>query len=274
MAPTDSPPSPPVTGTDEVSQRLAFALEISSAAADLILSYYHRPSLEVEFKVDASPVTEADRGAELLLRERILKRFPDDGVLGEEFGEHPGRSGFRWILDPVDGTKAFVHGVPLFGTLIGIEQNGAMVAGLCRLPALGECVYAARGSGTWWQLGEKEPRRARVSPVSRLGDALLCFTDIEGFRKTDTTPQFDAMCRATRIARGWGDCYGHVLVATGRAEIALDPRMNPWDVAALIPLLEEAGGTCVGWSGDGSIHAGNAVSVNGALRGEVLRLLK
>lgn len=238
------------------------------------MRHYGRPDLAVDLKRDRSPVTAADRGAEELLRDRLPKAFPGDGVLGEEFGEIPSTNGFRWILDPVDGTKSFVHGVPLFGTLIGLEQDGAMVAGICRFPALGEVVYAALGHGAWWQIGEREPRPARVSSVAKLEEAVVCFTEVEGYLQVNRMDAFEALARRGRMVRGWGDCYGHILVATGRAEVIADPITSPWDVAALIPILQEAGGASVGWNGRTDIHAGNGVSVNAALKDEVLSILR
>ncbi len=258
----------------EVAARLDLALNATQQAAELIMGYYQRPDLAVDRKRDRSPVTAADRGAEQLLRDEILKQFPDDGVLGEEFGETAGRSGFRWILDPVDGTKAFVHGVPLFGTLVGIEHAGVMAAGVCGFPALNEVMYAASGQGAWWIVGKNPPRRMQVSTVARLEEAVLLFTEIEGYVATGRFGALESLCRRTRLSRGWGDCYGHMLVASGRADVMLDPQMNPWDSAALIPIVQEAGGHHVGWNGETSIHAGDAVSVNASLRDQVLQALR
>ena len=138
----------------EIAQRLEFARAVSQEAAKLILSYYMTPELVVDLKRDRSPVTAADRGAEELIRDRIAQQFPDDGFFGEEFGETAGRNGVRWVLDPVDGTKAFIHGVPLFGTLIGLEADGELLAGVCRFPALNEVIYGGQGLGAWWQIGK------------------------------------------------------------------------------------------------------------------------
>lgn len=147
----------------EIAQRLEFAIAVSREAAKLILSYYLTPELVVDLKRDRSPVTAADRGAEELIRDRICKRFSDDGVFGEEFGEKPGRNGVRWLLDPVDGTKAFIHGVPLFGTLIGLEADGELLAGVCRLPALNEVIFG----GQQLVLGGRSVMRYHVGRESR-----------------------------------------------------------------------------------------------------------
>lgn len=258
----------------DLRHRLDFAVEAARKASELILDYYRVTDLSVELKGDRSPVTEADRNAEQLLRDLLGNEYPEDGILGEEYDEKHSRNGFRWILDPVDGTKPFIHGVPLFGTLIGLEYETEVVLGVARFPALDEVVYAARGTGAWWQIGNEEPRPAHVTSESNLSEALFCFTDVEGYIKTDNFSVFEKMCRATRISRGWGDCYGHMLVATGRADVMVDPRLKEWDAAALLPIVEEAGGCFVDWSGNATISGGNGISVNPALKSPVLELLK
>lgn len=258
----------------DLNGRLEFALETARGAGELILGYYQSDSLAVEAKRDSSPVTAADRGAEELIRKQIGREFPGDGVLGEELGESPSSNGFRWILDPVDGTKSFIHGVPLFGTLIGLEFSDRMVLGVCRFPALDEVVFAAQGQGAWWQKAGAPPRAARVSGVERLSDALFCVTTISGWERIGRYDAFERIRSEARLTRGWGDCYGHALVATGRADVMIDPLMNPWDAAALVPIVEEAGGHFCDWSGRTSIHSGNGISVNAALKQTVLDLLQ
>jgi myo-inositol-1(or 4)-monophosphatase len=258
----------------DLRPRLQFALEIARKASGLILGYYQSESLAVETKRDTSPVTAADRGAEELIRKGIQAEFPGDGVLGEELGESPSSNGFRWILDPIDGTKSFIHGVPLFGTLIGLEFEDRMVLGVCRFPALEEVVYAAEGQGAWWQIGAGAPRRARVSRVDRLSEALFCVTTISGWERIGRYDAFERIRSAAKLTRGWGDCYGHALVATGRADVMVDPLMNPWDAAALVPIVQEAGGHFCDWTGRTSIHSGNGISVNAGLKETVLDLLR
>jgi histidinol-phosphatase len=258
----------------ELVSRLEFALGTARRASELILGYYQSESLAVESKRDSSPVTAADRGAEELIRKDIAREFPGDGVLGEELGETPSSNGFRWILDPVDGTKSFIHGVPLFGTLIGLEFNERIVLGVCRFPALDEVMYAAVGSGAWWQVGNAAPRPARVSPVDRLSEALFCVTTISGWERIGRYDAFERIRTEAKLTRGWGDCYGHALVATGRADVMIDPLMNPWDAAALVPIVQEAGGHFCDWTGGTSIYAGNGISVNAALKQTVLNLLR
>lgn len=258
----------------ELQQRLQFARDAARRAGEFILEYYQAQDLQVEQKRDRSPVTAADRGAEELLRAAIQSEFPADGILGEEFGETPSQNGYRWILDPVDGTKSFVHGVPLFGTLIGLEHEQECVLGVCRFPALDEVIYAAQGGGTWWQRGEREPEPAHVSSIDKLADALFCVTTITGWAKGGHAAKFERLCRESGLTRGWGDCYGHILVATGRAELMVDPVMNAWDAAALVPILSEAGGEYLDWNGNRSIYSGNGVSVNSALKETVLDILR
>jgi histidinol-phosphatase len=256
-----------------LGSRLEFALGSARRASELILGYYQSETLAVESKRDTSPVTAADRGAEELIRKDIAREFPDDGVLGEELGETPSTNGFRWILDPVDGTKSFIHGVPLFGTLIGLEYKDRVVLGICRFPALDEVVYATAGQGAWWQVGKAAARPARVSKVDQLTEALFCVTTISGWERIGRYEAFEKIRSQAKLTRGWGDCYGHALVATGRADVMIDPLMNPWDAAALVPIVQEAGGHFCDWNGGNSIYAGNGVSVNAALKDTVLEIL-
>jgi len=258
----------------DVSSRLHFALSMASAASDLILKHYQVDGLLVESKSDDSPVTVADRGAEQLIRKMLSEKFPQDGILGEEFDSVPSQNGYRWIIDPIDGTKPFVHGVPLFGTLIGIELDSRMVAGVCRFPALNEVVYAAEGQGCWWQIRDQAPRQTFVSSITSISEARMMFTEPTHWRTTGRFDSIVAVMNQVKVARGWGDCYGHAMVATGRAEIAIDPLMSPWDIAALIPILREAGGTCTDWKGVETVTGGDGVSVVPALKDAVLSVLK
>lgn len=260
--------------SDDLDQRLNFALDAAQASQEFILRYYQSGDLAVEAKADASPVTVADRGAEQLIREQLADAFPQDGVFGEEFGESPGTNGYRWILDPIDGTKAFVAGVPLFGTMLGLERDGECVLGVVRFPALDEVVWARRGGGTWQQRHRDPPRQTHVTATTSLRAALLCFTDVDGWVKVGRLDAFNRLCQATRISRGWGDCYGHALVALGRVDVMVDPLLNPWDAAAILPLVTEAGGSFVDWTGQPTIHGGNGVSSNGRLQRDVLDLLR
>ena len=248
-----------------------------AAHGEIILPYY-QGEFRIEIKGDGSPVTLADRGAEAELRRMIQERFPADGVLGEEYGETTGTSGRRWILDPIDGTKAFVRGVPLFGVLIGMEENGEAVLGVASMPALDEFVWAAKGQGCWWlpsgRKPDAPPRRAHVSNLAPLAEGLLLLNCYEYFAKGKRLAAHDRLLQASRQQRGWGDCYGHILVATGRAEACVDPLMHPWDNAPLLPILQEAGGTFTDWKGQATIHGGDGISTNGKVFDEVMRLVR
>ncbi len=251
----------------ELRRTLDFAVEAARAAGDVTLRYFKR-SFAIERKADNSFVTIADREAERFLRSKIEAAFPDDAILGEEDGEKAGSSNRRWIIDPIDGTYSFVHGVPLYAVLIGLEIDGESLVGVVNLPALNEIVYAARGLGCFWN---GEP--ARVSSTNSLQEALLLATDFADCRQYGFAAAAEALQRKVHARRTWGDAYGHVLVATGRAEIMLDPVMNIWDCAALLPILEEAGGTFSDWNGARTINGGNAISTNGRLFRDVMSIV-
>lgn len=257
----------------EIKARLELALAASDKARDLILQYYQSPDLKVDRKSDNSPVTIADRGAEEILRAEITQAFPDDSIMGEELPPVEGTNEFRWILDPIDGTKPFTHGVPLFGTLLGLEENGKLVMGVCRFPALDEVVYAMKGGGAWWKIGDQEPRQAKVSQKSQLADSVFCTTTMTRWETIGKQKAYEHLCRNSYLARGWGDCYGHMLVATGRVEVMIDPVLSPWDAAALVPILEEAGGHWVDFAGNPTIYSENGLAVNAALKDEILQII-
>lgn len=245
---------------------MEFATDAAWQAGRITLGYY-QTSVEVETKSDDTPVTIADKTAELKLREMIKARYPNDGILGEEHGEEEGTSGRRWIIDPIDGTKVFVAGVPLYGTLIGVEIDGEPVVGVAHLPALNEMTSAAKGLGCWWN-----GKRCHVSQTERVEDALVIVTEQELFGK-HKPGKADELIEKARLVRGWGDCYGYVMVATGRADVMLDPIIAVWDCAALAPIMEEAGGTFTDWRGKATIWGEEAVGTNGKLFDEVMELI-
>lgn len=256
----------------EMPERLRLAVKIAQQAGRITLRYFRREDLQVQRKGDDTPVTAADRQAEELLRRRIAEAFPDDAVLGEELADRPGRSGFRWILDPIDGTKSFVRGVPLYGTLVGVEHEEKSLLGVIHIPATGETAYAAAGAGAWYVLGDQPPRRARVSPCRRLAEGLLLTSELATFDQSGRREAFGRLQSAARITRTWGDCYGYLMVATGRAEVMIDPVAALWDLAALMPVIEEAGGTFTDWQGRRTIRSAEAIATNGHLLEEVLAL--
>ena len=245
---------------------LDFASDAAFQAGQLSLAHF-QTGVSVDRKSDSSPVTVADRGGEELIRRLIGERFPDHGVYGEEMGESANDSSHRWIIDPIDGTQSFVRGVPLYGVLLALEIDAEIVVGICYLPALGEMLAAAKGEGCRWN-----GREARVSSISSMAEAVVSLTE-PGSLDDEHAEFWVKLKRAARVVRGYSDCYGHCLVATGRCEIMLDPVMNPWDCAALVPLVEEAGGTFTDWNGQRTAYGGSAISTNGSLYESVMGLL-
>jgi len=256
-----------------VRTRLDWAVQIAREAGELTLEYFYQPDLKVERKKDDSPVTVADRRAEEHLRRRIAEVFPDDAIHGEEFDDRPGRSGFRWILDPIDGTKSFIHGVPLYATLVAVEHEGRSMAGVIRIPALDECVYAAVGQGAWHVRGEGPPRPARVSECPRLAEGLFLTSEVATFDRTGRRAVYDRLQSTARLSRSWGDAYGYLLVATGRAELMVDPALQVWDAGPFPPIFAEAGGTFTDWQGRSRIDSGDGFATNGRIFDEVMALL-
>jgi histidinol phosphatase-like enzyme (inositol monophosphatase family) len=250
--------------SNELKALLDFAVRLAREAGDITQRHF-KGSVAAEKKADNSFVTIADRAAERFLRASIEQSFPDDGILGEEEAEKIGTTQRRWIIDPVDGTYSFVHEVPLYAVLIGLEIEGESVLGAVNLPALNELVYAARGLGCFLN-----GATARVSATRSLSEALLLATDFGTAAQYGFGPAAEKLQRQVSARRTWGDAYGHVLVATGRADIMLDPVMNVWDCAALLPVLEEAGGTFTDWRGERTIRGGNAISTNGLLFDDVM----
>lgn len=251
----------------EGSMLLDAAQELARRAGAVALKHF-RSALTVEAKSDGSPVTIADRGAEAAARDWITRRFPDDGILGEELGAHLPNARRRWIIDPIDGTKSFVRGVPLWGTLVAVCEGQRVLAGAAFFPGVDEMVVAAPGLGCWWN-----GARARVSAVSSLASATVLTTD-ERFREDEAKRRgWRQLSEAASVSRSWGDCYGYLLVATGRAEAMVDPIVAAWDAAALFPVITEAGGVFTDWSGNATAFAGSVVATNAVLAAPARELL-
>ena len=247
---------------------LDFAAQTAYEAGRLTLGYFRTSVMRPELKPDDTPVTIADREAERLIRARIGARYPGHAVVGEEYGVE-GDSSHRWIVDPIDGTKAFVRGVPLYGVLIGLEIVGTCEVGAAYFPALDEMVCAATGEGCYCNV-----RCTRVSSAQTLERGILSFTDASSFEEHNREAAFRRLVQTAGGSRGWSDAYGHALVATGRIELMLDPVMNPWDCAPFPPILREAGGYFGDWSGNETIYANEALSTTRALLPEVRRLIE
>jgi histidinol-phosphatase len=259
---------------ETLKSRLDIAVAIAREAGEITLEFFQQEGLTVDRKSDDSPVTVADRRAEEHLRAKIAETYPDDAILGEEFGEVEGTSGYRWILDPIDGTKSFIHEVPLYGTLVAVEHGGEGEVGVIMIPALEECVYAAKGLGAWFTRGSAAPVEARVSQCGRLREGLFLTSEVICFEEVGRQEAYARLQSMARLTRTWGDCYGYLLVATGRAEAMIDPYLSLWDAAALQPIIEEAGGSFTDWKGQPTIQSGEAVATNGAIRDEVLAITR
>jgi histidinol-phosphatase len=268
----------------ELRKQLDFAIATAQEAGRLTLAHF-QSDITVDLKDDASPVTIADRSAEQRIRERIGSAYPSHALLGEEFGESdPAESdtaksdaagpaiassaSHRWLIDPIDGTRAFVRGVPLYAVLLALEVEGTVELGVVDFPALGETVWAARGEGCYWN-----GRRCFVRRTGSLAESVVAFTGAASFARHGREAAWRRLQEATSYQAGWSDAYGHALVATGRLELMLDPVMNPWDCGPFPVILEEAGGYFGTWSGDPTIYGGEALSTTSRLLPEVLALI-
>jgi histidinol-phosphatase len=251
---------------DNLRTILEFAVEACQQAGKITLEYFQK-NFRIDYKSDQSPITIADRSSETKIREMIQKRFPDHAILGEEYGESSYSSAYRWYIDPIDGTLAFIHGVPIYGVMLGLEVNGECVVGVVNLPALNEIAFAARGEGCHWN-----DQRVFVRKGRPLGKALFCHSGIEYFRKFGRLEAYHRLESSTEMQRTWGDCYGHILVATGRADLCVDPILHSWDAAPLIPILQEAGGIFTDWKGEVTPHHHEGISTNRELLPEILQI--
>ncbi|MCY3889895.1 MAG: hypothetical protein OXG30_01060 [bacterium] len=240
------------------------AVELARQAGMLTLDWFNDHELSVSRKDDGSPVTEADKAAEAFLREALAERFPDDAVIGEEFPEAQGTSGRTWIIDPIDGTRSFVRGVPLYTTLLAmIDQDGPAI-GVAAVPPLEEAVWAGRGLGCY-----HNGRRCQVSSQAELGRSYLCASGFEWW----PDGAFDRVRQTGARMRTWGDGYGYVLVATGRTEAMIDPGLNVWDIAPMLVIVPEAGGQVTQWNGANTPSAGDWLATNGNFHEQLCTLL-
>ncbi len=238
----------------DLAAERAFLVELAHASGDFIRPLFGRPDVAVEIKGDLTPVTAADRGAEELLRRMIQARFPAHGILGEEFGPERTDAEFVWVLDPVDGTKSFVTGVPLFGTLIALLHHGQPVLGCIHQPILRQLMI---GDGVTTTLNGAT---VRCRPTRTLAESTLLTCDWVNPSVHQNGPAFDGLSRAVKLARTWGDCYGYLLLASGWADVVVDPIMNPWDIAALVPVVRGAGGIITDWQGSAAYPATSTIA--------------
>ena len=249
------------------SEFLEAVADVARIAGDVALGHFQK-GIAVEWKADGSPVTAADREAEQAARDWITRRYPTHGILGEEQGETRVGAAHRWIIDPIDGTKTFVRGVPLWGTLIAIASGDIVIAGAAYFPAVGELIAAAPGAGCWWN-----GSRCQVSRVSSLAEATVLTTDERFMQAPHALAGWRSLAMRSTVARSWGDCYGYLLVATGRADVMVDGIVGAWDTAPLLPIITEAGGVFTDWDGRVTAFGGSAVATNAMLAVEARSIL-
>jgi myo-inositol-1(or 4)-monophosphatase len=250
-----------------------FLVELARRSGEFIRPHFGNPALAVETKDDLSPVTVADRGAEELMRALIAKKFPAHGVIGEELGADRPDAEWVWVLDPIDGTKAFITGAPLWGTLIALLREGRPVLGAIHQPVLGQLMIgdSAGAAGGTTTLNE---RLVRVRETARIEDATILTSDPLTPHKYQNGAAYDALVARARLVRTWGDCYGYLLLAGGWADVMLDPIMNPWDIQALVPIVRGAGGVITGWHGGDPVKADSIVAATPALHEQVIAALR
>jgi myo-inositol-1(or 4)-monophosphatase len=248
---------------------LTFARQLAYRAGRITLAYYNK-GIQHDLKADESPVTAADKATEEFIRGEIEKTYPSHAIVGEEYGAKVGLGNpFRWFVDPIDGTKSFIKGVPFYSVLIGLEIEGVSRVGAVCFPALDEVLYAADGLGAWCN-----GRRVHVSEVKDMKKAVFLYTSWSGFRTKKRLDAFENLHRDCFFGRGWSDAYGYHMVATGRAEIMLDPVIELWDVAPFPPIFREAGGYFGSWDGEEGHTHGEGLAVNAALKRKVLKLTR
>lgn len=249
-----------------MDRRLEVAIAAAKAGGEVALRYFRTP-LAVERKADRSPVTVADRECERRVVEVLRASFPDHGILGEESGETGGQ-GARWIVDPIDGTKSFIRGIPFFATLVALEEDGEVTTGAIYAPALDDLIYAHKGEGAFDRTG-----RIRVSTVDRLAGSMLVFGGPGGLRKSGYWPAYERLIERSARQRGYGDYFGYTFIARGQAEAMVDVNLKPWDLAAIKIVVEEAGGRFTDFEGRPTIYTGSAIASNGLVHEEVRRAI-
>ncbi|HEU4564660.1 MAG TPA: histidinol-phosphatase [Gemmatimonadaceae bacterium] len=254
--------------TENIGLLMLAAEAIARTAGDVALRHF-RSGLAVERKADGSEVTAADREAELAARAWIERSFPADGIMGEEHGVTRRDARRRWLIDPIDGTRSYVRGVPLWGTLVALAEGDEVHVGAAYFPVVGEMLVAGAGEGCWWN-----GARCAVSPVSEVSGATVLATDERFLMAPGRRAAWRALADGAAVSRSWGDCYGYLLVATGRAEVMVDPILSPWDSAVLLPLIEEAGGVFTDWDGTRTPFGGSAIATNRALAAPVRDILQ
>lgn len=250
---------------------LDFALRLAELADELTMAHYLRDGLRIETKPDLTPVTEADQAVEQAIRAELTTTYPQDGIVGEEFDSHDDTNVRVWVIDPIDATKNYVRGIPVWATLIGLLENGKPVLGVVSAPAMGRRWWASTGAGAFTQDPSGQVRQISVSGVQELSDASLSFSDAVGW---DAYPEaLTDLQASTWRTRAYGDFLSHVFVAEGAVDVAVEPELNVWDMVAFAAIVQEAGGTVTGLNGEDFISAGNALSTNGLVHAQALGLI-
>ncbi len=253
---------------------LHLALALADVADEKSMARFRAGDLVVDTKPDLTPVTEADRAVERALRDRLAAERPDDGIVGEEYGSSNPDARRRWVLDPIDGTKNYVRGVPVWATLIALMDGDDVIVGVVSAPAMARRWWAQRGDGAWTtDPGSSQPRRLRVSAVRDLADASFSFSDDRGWAERGAEPGLRTLLADTWRQRAYGDFWSHMLVAEGAVDIAAEPDLQSYDMAALIPIVQEAGGRLTAFDGRPAIAGGQALATNGVLHDRVIALL-
>ncbi len=249
-------------------KELEYALKVVKASERITLKYF-RSKFKIDYKSDRSPVTIADKSCEKFLIRELSKKFPGHGFYGEEFGDNSAGKDFRWIIDPIDGTRNFTRGIPFWGTLCGLEHQGEMVAGIMALPALKKTYYASKKHGAFCN-----GKRIKVSKLAELEKSTVVFGGLSYFVGTKYERAFLDIVKSSYHDRGFGDCFGYTFVAEGQAEAMLDPIVSPWDVAAIKPIIEEADGVFTDFEGNPTIYNKTGLAANPYLHERVLKELQ
>jgi len=244
----------------------SFAKHLSIISGEVINNYF-RSVISVDSKSDQSPVTIADKKAEELMREEIMKEFPDHGIIGEEFGSHNDKAEYKWILDPIDGTKSFICGAITFGTLIALTQNDKPILGVINQPVLNEFLIGDNVTA------ELNGQKVKTRQTENISDSVLLTTDHFNIGKYHNQEKFDNLAKQVKLYRNWGDCYGYYLLATGFADIMIDPIMNIWDSMALIPVVKGTGGIITDYQGNDAISGNSIIASSPVIHDEIIKLL-
>lgn len=251
---------------NDVKEFKLFTKHLADISGNIIRNYF-RTQIKIDSKADDSPVTIADKKAEEIMREEIMKEFPDHGILGEEFGEHNSSSHYKWILDPIDGTKSFICGTVTFGTLIALVKDGIPILGVINQPILKEFLIGDSNSA------ELNDHKVKVRQCENLSDAVLLTTDYLDINKYQNGNKFDELTSRVKLYRNWGDCFGYYLLATGFADIMVDPIMNIWDSMALIPVIKGAGGIITDYQGNDPVKGNSIIAASPGIHKKVIQML-